>query len=290
MPVPRDTLLHISDLHFWEIVLNPFRLLNKRALGNANVILRRRREYRTGLAEEFAETIAATGVTTILITGDFSSTSTEHEFTEAAAFLTQLRERGMHIIAIPGNHDVYTFSAARRQRWARHFGEYLPAKSLPCRVCLPGGTPLVLAPTVCPNLVSSRGRITDDDALETARLTMETPSGSVIVAGHYPLLHKTATYASSASRQLRNAETLRNALGETGRNILYVAGHVHRFSYTRDVYWPNLSHLTAPALFLQRRGMACAGAFLEIHAHENDFSIFEHWREETWERHEQAAQ
>ena len=30
MTTPTDTLIHITDLHFWEVVKNPFALLNKR--------------------------------------------------------------------------------------------------------------------------------------------------------------------------------------------------------------------------------------------------------------------
>ena len=35
----KGSFIHITDLHFWELVLNPFRLLNKRAIGNVNVFL-----------------------------------------------------------------------------------------------------------------------------------------------------------------------------------------------------------------------------------------------------------
>ena len=38
-------LLHISDLHYWHITCNPFRLAGKRSLGVANLLLRRARKF-----------------------------------------------------------------------------------------------------------------------------------------------------------------------------------------------------------------------------------------------------
>ena len=130
---PRDVLVHITDLHFWQVVLNPLKLMNKRLLGNANVFLRRRREFQTHLAEEFAGKLAATGATAVFAGGDFTSTATSREFAMAAEFVRTLEAHGMKVFVVPGNHDVYTFEAVRRKRFERYFGAYLPPEGFPDR-------------------------------------------------------------------------------------------------------------------------------------------------------------
>ena len=80
-----DRLVHIADIHFWRVTLNPFRLVGKRALGALNVLLRRRRDFAMERAEQFADAVAATGINAVLLTGDFTSTSLDEEFALARA-------------------------------------------------------------------------------------------------------------------------------------------------------------------------------------------------------------
>ena len=288
MDCPRDTVLHLSDLHFWKIILNPFALLNKRFLGNVNVILRRRHEFLMHNAAAFIDALAGTGAQTLLLGGDYTSTAHEAEFRMARAYADQLAARGFRLIAIPGNHDVYTFESVRTRRFTRHFAPYAMEDALPCRLALPGGTPLVLAPTVCANVVSSAGRIADAEVAHVRDLVETAPEGPVLVMGHYPVLHETYAYRSTRSRQLRNAEALREALGATGRSVLYLAGHVHRFSYVRDPRHATLTHVTSNAFFLRRHGDVVDGAFSEIHAGFEGFRVYSHTRERgQWQRSEE---
>lgn len=285
--LPRDTLLHITDIHFWEIVRNPLQLLNKRFLGNLNVILRRRRAFDTSHATAFADALVATGVRFLFAGGDFTSTATDEEFRQAATFLEDLTGRGMQVIIIPGNHDVYTFESVRKRRFERHLAAFLPAAGYPCRLTLPGGTPMVLVPTVCPNWLSSRGRIADADVDRVARLVADAPSGPLIVGSHYPVLHATEGYASGRMRRLRNAEALRRALvgAAAQRPIFFLAGHVHRFSDQHDPEAPRLRHCTTPALFHRHRHGDITGAFSEIHVGREDFLVFRHTlRHGVWQR------
>lgn len=277
-----DRLIHIADLHFWEIVWNPLRLLNKRLLGNANVLLRRHKEFLVDRAEAYADAVAATGASTALLTGDFTSTSTAREFKAGAAFACGLEARGLRVWAIPGNHDVYTFESTRKRRFEKHLGRFLPEGGLPARVNLPGGTPLVLVPTVCPNLISSRGRITGVEAAAAARMIDECPPGPILVAGHYPVLHKTGAYESSWGRRLRNAGALHAALARAKGPLLYLAGHVHRFSYVSDPVQNRVFHLTTPAFFLHRHGQSEEGAFTEIRIVDNMFEAIQYTYDGIW--------
>jgi 3',5'-cyclic AMP phosphodiesterase CpdA len=250
----RDRVLHIADIHFWRLMWSPRLLANKRLLGMLNLRLRRVRKFDLSRCEEMANTLANEGAATVIAGGDFTTTSLEEEFQEARAFLEGLERRGLKVYAIPGNHDVYTFAAARQKCFTRYLGTFLPGESLPARIILPGGTPVVFAPGTRPNVLSSRGSIGAVDIAVVARLVTEAPPGPVLVAGHYPLLYRTDAYAQGWTHRLGHAGTLRDALGKTGRTILYIAGHVHRRSETRDERYPNLTHVTSPALFYRGRG------------------------------------
>lgn len=271
----RDSVLHITDLHFWHIPREPWRWLGKRGIGLINVWARRSREYRTERAASFAKALAETGARTVLATGDVSSTALEHEFEQAAAFFRNLEQDGLRVFTQPGNHDVYTRNAFRTQRFQRMLAVFWPGAQLPARVGLPGGTDVVFAPTVCPDW-AARGYISDDDAQETARLVQEAAPGPVLVAAHYPVLNTTTGYHSIFTRRLRNAESLRQALGRTGRTILYCAGHVHRLSLTQDQDYPSVHYLTTPALFKRKHDSTDGGAFSEIRVLANGFEVYAH--------------
>jgi 3',5'-cyclic AMP phosphodiesterase CpdA len=282
MSAVTDRFVHIADLHFWEVVLNPLRLMNKRLLGSANVLLRRRHEYLTARAEEYAGYVASLGAPAVVLTGDFTSTSTEREFEAGAAFADGLAQRGLRVIAMPGNHDVYTYGVVRKKRFEAFFGAYMPEEGYPARMTLSGGTPLVAVPTVVPNLISSRGRITPEEADATRALLAACPEGPIVVAGHYPVLHSTYAYRTTASRQLRNAESLRAVLADSGKEILYIAGHVHRLSYVRDPQCARVRYLTTPAFFMQRRKEGLSGAFCEIRVTGGDFRVIAHENRNGW--------
>ncbi len=270
-----DRILHITDLHFWAIPGNPLRWLGKRGVGLINVILRRRHEYRTERADEFAGMLAAIDSAAIIVTGDVSSTALDVEFAQANAFMEAIRARGRTVWALPGNHDIYTRHAFHTRRFERGLSSFLPGPEWPCRQQLPGGTSVVFAPTVYPDF-AARGYIAKDEIKAVATLVREAPPGPVVVAAHYPLLNTTADYHSIITRRLRNADPFRQALGETGRKILYIAGHVHRPSCTPDKEYPHLSHLTTPPLFRQRHTPPTDGTFSEIEITDNEFTITRH--------------
>lgn len=282
---PIDTVIHIADIHFWKIVRNPIRLLNKRFLGNLTVLLKRRREFNMTQAEPYADTIAevasAAGAKTVLLTGDFVSTSTHEEFDLAVRFVRGLRVRGLEVCLLPGNHDVYTFESVRRKRFEQYFAEFLPRDGYPSVTRLSGGTPLILVPTVRPRHFSARGHITEQEVEQVGQL-IEQSEDRLVVAGHYPLLHRTQGYMSNPWRQLKNAGKLRRVLGESQKHILYAAGHVHAFSYERDPVYANLEHLTTGAFFKRDIKREMAGEFSEIKIYRDRFEVCHHLHKGQW--------
>ena len=278
---PGDSFLHLTDFHFWEIVLNPLRLLNKRAIGAMNVLLKRRHEFPMERAGSYSDYVAARGVKQLLITGDFASTATDKEMSLGAAFVRGLEERGLKPVVIAGNHDVYTFESVRKKRFEKHFGPWLPAAPLPCTHELEGGTPVLFVPTVCPNYISSKGYISDAHLREASAL-LDGLASPVIVAGHYPLLTKTHGYELNASRRLRNGPALREALGRSGREIVYLSGHVHRFNYVQDADHPGLSHLTTGAFFRNDSESGTRGEFSEIRVGMGETRVIRHVNKGDW--------
>lgn len=282
----RDRIVHIADLHFWRIVRNPLRMLNKRLPGNLNVIFRRSHHFLMEHAEPFADAVAASGVGQVLLTGDFTSTALDEEFEIAAAFVRGLMRRGLAVHLVPGNHDVYTFEARRAGRFERHFAEFLPPGGYPACLTLAGGTPLILVPTAVPNPFSARGRLTEADLEKAQALLDACPAGPVLVASHYPLLFRTAAYRSTWQHQLRNAGRLRDLLGASGRPILHAAGHVHRFSYVRDAAYATLAHLTTGGFFRKDAAKGVDGEFTEIQATAAGFGVVRHCYEREWTQEE----
>ncbi len=276
----QDTFLHLTDFHFWEIVFNPFRLLNKRMLGNANVIYKRRKEFVLERANEYLEYAVSLGAPTAILSGDFCSTATEKEMAAGAKLAKALEDRGLDVIAIPGNHDVYTIESVRKRRFERHFDAWYPDEGLPARRVLPGGLDLVFVPTVCPDF-QSRGRITAVE-VEGVKEHLRNTGPHVVVVGHYPLLYETYGYQSNPPRRLRGAELLRTALGVCGKTILYISGHVHRFSYVTDPQHANLRHLTTGAFLRTAPESNSVGEFSQITSNNGEFEIIRHIKRDKW--------
>ncbi len=281
METLHDTFVHIADIHFWRVVLNPLRLLNKRFWGNLTVALRRRREFVLERAESYTDAVAATGARAVVLTGDFASTSTDDEFRMAVRFVEGLRARDLSVHLMPGNHDVYTYRAYRTRRFDHFFKPFLPEQGYPALTALPGGTPLLLIPSVVPRHFSARGLIARKQIDEAAEL-LEQCGDRVVVAAHYPVLHETHGYHSNPFRRLENAEVLRDALGRPGKEILYVCGHVHRFSCERDERYPKVQHLSTGAFLRTFHEQGTEGEFCRINVTDAGFDIVRHVYRNGW--------
>lgn len=108
-------LLHFSDPHLEEGLFDAgvSELANKRALGMANLLLRRRRHF--GGAREKVDALARyadeRGIEFTLCTGDYTALGTAAELRHARRALSPLLERSRGFATVPGNHDVYVDDA-----------------------------------------------------------------------------------------------------------------------------------------------------------------------------------
>ena len=283
-----DHLLHLTDFHFWEIVFNPLRFMNKRFIGNVNVVLRRRHEFFMDRAEAYADYAASLKAVDALLTGDFTSTSTAREFELARLFVLHLEQNGIAPVAIPGNHDVYTFESVRKKRFQKFLGQWLPDEDLPCIITLRGGTPILLVPTVRPNFMSSQGFV-NARVIEQVTALLESIDRPVIVAAHYPLLHQTGDYVAPVGRRLLNAHLLRDAVGKHPHPVLYMAGHNHRFHLERDPEFPRLTHLCTGAFLRQDERTGIKGEFSELIIDESTVQVLRHVCRASWELEDQGS-
>ena len=163
-------VIHISDLHFWQIVRNPLLLCNKRMLGNLNLLLRRRKYVRQEQAAAFIELFSTLNADVLLIGGDLTTTATDAEYKMAAAFVDALARYDAPIYMTAGNHDLYIFESLRRKRFESYFGDRIETPCAPRLTLLPDGAPLLIVPTARPNFLSSRGGITQAQLTATGRL------------------------------------------------------------------------------------------------------------------------
>ncbi len=273
MDDPLLHIVHIADIHFWRIIWNPLCLLNKRFLGNLNVMLRRHREFAVHRAENYARVITQTGAKFALFTGDFTSTSLDEEFAQAREFVEQIQQQGLNVAVLPGNHDVYTFESRRHRRFENYFQGIAPESGYPTNLALANRFRLLLIPTAQPNILSARGQV-PDEVLQWIQQEIKTlDTEPVLVAAHYPILYETRAYHSAPSHRLAGAEKMRDILGKSGKQILYMCGHVHRFSLTQDPQYGNITHLSTGALFRMDSRQNTCGEFSEILVSDRSFVV-----------------
>jgi 3',5'-cyclic AMP phosphodiesterase CpdA len=132
-------IAHVSDLHVLSRTAAHWRsvVFNKRVTGYANLVLRRGRVHRREfLLRVLAE--AAAKSDHLVVTGDITNLSLEHEYEEARELLAAAAQR-TEVTVVPGNHDIYLPSIRRNGRFAHHFQAFM-GSDLPELACqVPAG-------------------------------------------------------------------------------------------------------------------------------------------------------
>jgi 3',5'-cyclic AMP phosphodiesterase CpdA len=116
-------LAHFSDIHISDVKATLARMwTSKRILGGANMLLFRRKQLRNHYLPLFVKHVQQQGYDQVAVTGDLTTTALDVEFRIAKTMLQPLIDDQL-LTTIPGNHDVYTPSSAREQRYERYFAE-----------------------------------------------------------------------------------------------------------------------------------------------------------------------
>jgi 3',5'-cyclic AMP phosphodiesterase CpdA len=224
---------HISDLHFSKITLSPRQFLNKRWIGNFNLILFRRKMAQKQHLTELIETFENQKVDLVIISGDLSSTSMDFEFKLASEFVLELKKRNIECLIIPGNHDHYTKDAYQEKLFYQYFtnntaslvGNYtLKDDRLEIHKMTDKWWTIVLDTVIPTPILSSQGVFSYELEKTLEKALNEVPEGvSLMIVNHFPFFQ----HDSPHSRLVRGP-TLKALLKKHPQVRFYLHGHTHR--------------------------------------------------------------
>jgi predicted phosphodiesterase len=275
-------IVHLSDIHFWRYAFHPMRLMSKRLLGTASLLLGRGRRFRLERVPELIERVQSLGADHLLITGDLTTTALADEFHHARTALSGLLHDPARVTIVPGNHDRYTLRAHRSRRFERYFGAFAPEEPYPWLRPIDDGTAILgLDPTRAG--VSASGKLPHSQ-LTAASDLVEAADGlrNLVIACHYPVVAPPEYAARLARKPIVNSAALSAWLRTIGPHI-YCCGHVHAAWAFRPPSIPNQLCLNPGApLMHDRRGRHHPG-FLEITIEAGDVTVDHHvWDGTGW--------
>ncbi len=219
-------LVLIGDIHLYTLRVPLRRLLSRRAMAHANLLLNRRHHFNHGLLPAVIERARLLKPDHVLFSGDVSTSSLESEFQDFLDHARPLLEAAPCTL-VPGNHDRYTFRSRRVRRIETLLGGLLPEGFPHVRALRPGWTLLALDSAV-PNRFVSRGALGRAQlrrALEA--IGAVPPDQALLVLCHYPC-SLPDDVPSPWSRSLKEARALERALAACPGRVVYLHGHIHR--------------------------------------------------------------
>ena len=229
-------IAHLSDLHFSKYSWNIGQLFSKRVVGNLNLLLRRGSHYLNDRPFSLINTLKKEQVTHVIISGDLTTTSYKKEYALAKAFVDQLKEAGMQVFLIPGNHDHYTKKADQTKAFYNHFPARYTSSSSEIDTftlsdhgvtsCpLTDGWRLVLLDTTLATpLISSNGFFSPviEKNLEHL-LSLTADDEKILLVNHFPFFQH-----DRKNRRLHRGEALQKTIHNHPNIHLYLHGHTHR--------------------------------------------------------------
>ncbi|WP_435006889.1 metallophosphoesterase family protein [Tundrisphaera lichenicola] len=277
-------IIHLSDIHVWRYSYNPLRLMNKRAVGMADLLRGRAGKFRLERLEAVVERAVSLQADHILITGDLTTTALSSEFDEAREALSPLLHDPARATVLPGNHDRYTSGSVRTRQFEATFGSFAPSDRFPWLRYIDSETAILgLDPTR--SHLSAKGLLPSTQ-LEMARdmlASQTTPPRRLIVACHYPIDAPPAHAEELHFKRMRNAPDVAAWLA-TLEPHLYCCGHVHAAWAFPSPSVPGQVCLNAGAPLLRDKTGLRPPGFLEIELHDRDVSVLHHaWHADAWE-------
>jgi 3',5'-cyclic AMP phosphodiesterase CpdA len=220
-------IVHLSDIHIWRYVLNPYHLFSKRALGFVELLAGRARRFRLERVSAVVERVRGLEADHILITGDLTTTALPSEFRAARLALADLLTDPERVTILPGNHDRYSSGSVRSRLFEETFGAFAPACPYPWLRHLDDETGILgLDPTR--SHMTAKGYLPPEQ-LERAKALLSDPATRpprLIVACHYPAAAPQPYRYELEAKRLVNADALCDWLATIGPH-LYCCGHVH---------------------------------------------------------------
>lgn len=227
-------IAHLSDLHFAKPSWNPSQFFSKRWLGNLNVWFSRKHAFDPEQLTTLIPLLHKKKITTVLISGDVSSTSCPNEFALAQDFVRVLSQERFSVFVVPGNHDQYTKSAYRTGLFYDFFPSQYDSKSewslkehkISSRYLGQEWWLVGMDTAHATSLLSSTGFFSEEieQALEKMLLTIPS-SHNIILMNHFSLFSE-----PSFRKNLIRKEALKELLERSPAIKLFLHGHTHRHS------------------------------------------------------------
>jgi 3',5'-cyclic AMP phosphodiesterase CpdA len=230
-------IIHFSDPHAGGPAEDWMAYLDKRWVGVFNYRFRRRFRHDLKLLERAVEYILDVRPDVAVCTGDLTSTGQPGEFEKSLAILKPLKESGIPVIYMPGNHDCYV-KRPKCVQAMKDMVAYLSCgrytfDTLPAQIRL-GGAEFLLVNTSRPsNLLCSWGFIYKEDSRRISDWCQEEKSLPRILLSHYPMTED-HPILRVRHRLFGQKDILR--LLEDKKIDLALCGHVHKpyFRYRAD--------------------------------------------------------
>jgi 3',5'-cyclic AMP phosphodiesterase CpdA len=260
-------VVHLSDLHFWRIPLNPLQWYGKRLLGLSNLILRRGRKFRQERFPELLEALKKDQPDHLIISGDLSTTSLDSEFAAfTEVFADWLRDPSRTTL-VPGNHDRYTRGVARKKVFERYFSPFCGEGQVPFLKNLTHGLDLIGFDPCCPNPFSARGRIEEEMLInlnQLVRVVRESPlqCRCLLFVCHYPAEVPPEHEAHQRGHDLIGAHRLLEVLQQVQIPIYWLHGHIHYPWVFQSPTHQSLSYLNPGAPILRRAAGISLGRWI----------------------------
>ena len=217
----------IGDIHKYRLFVPPWRLVGKRLIGQANLWINRRHSFDHALVDRVVEQVPTIEPDMVLLSGDLTTTALEGEFEDAAAMFSPLTDQ-IPTLIVPGNHDRYTFTSARRSVMEGLMPEIVPDR-WPHFRRLTDQWHLLALDSAVPRIFNSRGLV-GKDQLDKARdmIAGLTAQDGLVVLCHYPLNSPPRALPLTWDHKLADSRQLRKMLIRCPARLLYLHGHIHR--------------------------------------------------------------
>lgn len=232
-------LAHLSDIHFFSFRKNPLQIFSKRLLGNFNFYFTRKKSFDQSLAVKVLSQLKELGISHLIITGDYTCTSSREEFGLMQEYVKKVRHEGFTVFTLPGNHDAYTHKSYHKQIFydrLHHLvnfqGEhnFLLNRDRVAIYRLCDDYYLILIDcAVASKYTQSIGRFSRaiEARLKEALSHIE-KDAKIVVAGHFPF-----DPFLIPSVHLERGSHLRSILDNDPRVLAYIHGHRHNQEITK---------------------------------------------------------
>jgi 3',5'-cyclic-AMP phosphodiesterase len=223
-------IVHFSDPHSCAPPEEFSAFFDKRIVGFANYIFRRRFQHDLNLLEKAVEVILDEKPDVAICTGDLTSTGQPAEFEKTLKKLEPLiQDKQIKLLYVPGNHDAYVQNSSCKKALSDAFAKLndyqWELSDLPAKVTIGECEFILINECVPTNIFLSCGYVTKQSSLHIKEWCKQEKAQPRILVGHFPV--KRDYTLMEARRGLKNHQQIR-ALIESKKIDLSLCGHVHK--------------------------------------------------------------